>query len=254
MKRLPLAACFLLLATTAWAQTPDPRDSIILESKTVEPGHRGETDTSAYLYVKVYITNKDSLAFMVLSLKEISTYSGAYGILGRPRNFLGVINPLTYSFRYGVASNFSRYDGQSPDSFVVGAGYDGTDPATIEPPNAVRKAVWEIKFDTVLNVAGRFVLDTATVAYRTMFTNTVPLDMPVNFVKSVITVAVNKGDMNEDGRLSAADIVWTIWCVFNEMEPPAGVDACDLNCDGRLSGADVVWEIDAAINGRPFPC
>jgi len=215
MKQLTLAACFLLLATTAWAQTPDPRDSIILESKTVEPGHRGETDTSAYLYVKVYITNKDSLAFMVLSLKEISTYSGAYGILGRPRNFLGVINPLTYSFRYGVASNFSRYDGQSPDSFVVGAGYDGTDPATIEPPNAVRKAVWEIKFDSafIYTYPGTFELDSAVVGGQPgcYFTRNAPVaDLPVNFVKSVITVAVNKGDMNEDGRLSAADIVWTM--------------------------------------------
>ncbi|MCI0330790.1 MAG: dockerin type I domain-containing protein [candidate division Zixibacteria bacterium] len=258
MKKLFIAGCFLLLGTTVWAQ-PDVRDSIILESKSVEPGHRGETDTSAYLYVKVYITNKDSLAYMVLSLKEVSTYNGVYGILGYPRTFTGVITPLTPSFRYGVATIFSKYDGISPDSFVIGAGADGTDPNTFEPPNGVRKAVWEIKFDSAItyNYPGTFELDSAVVSGQPgcYFTKISPVaDLPVNFVKSVITVAYDKGDMNEDGRITAVDIIWTILCVFNEMTPPAGVGACDLNCDGRLSAADVVFEIEFAINERPFPC
>lgn len=89
------------VAATAFAQ-PDPRDSVILESKSVYPGIRGDTDTSAYLYVKVSITNKDSLVFLAISFLTTSTSGGAYAVLGRPRSFTGMVNPLDNSFRYGI--------------------------------------------------------------------------------------------------------------------------------------------------------
>ena len=231
---------------------PDPRDSIILESKTVTPG-----SGRPYMTIKAYITNKDSLTYMVLALKEVSTSGGAYGILSRNalgfRTFASVITNLTYTFRYITAASF-RYDSSSPDSFIFAAGFDGSDPATIEPPNATRKAIWEIKFDTVLSSVGTFVLDSAVVVGQpSSFINTRPVDVPVNFVKSVITVAYPKGDFNQDFRMSAADIVLLLNCVFQSMPPPGGA-SCDLNCDGQPSAADVVLEVNAVFNQEPFPC
>ncbi|MCI0404989.1 MAG: hypothetical protein L0209_02770 [candidate division Zixibacteria bacterium] len=247
---------FLLGALPAFPQPPDPRDSIILESKTVAPGaHPGlSTDTAAYLYVRVFITNKDSLLFMGLSLSSTTSSGGAYATVGRPRNFSGVVNPLTNTLRYDAVTSFVNYNSSSPDRFLVGAWFDPADPATIEPPNSVRKAVWELKFDTVWAVSGTFELDSTTIAgLHTVFTNTAPQDVNVNFVKSVITV-VPKGDFNLDFVLTAADVALILNCIFLGDAPPSGTFACDLNCDGIRSSADVVLELYAVFLSRPFPC
>ncbi|MCI0330420.1 MAG: carboxypeptidase regulatory-like domain-containing protein [candidate division Zixibacteria bacterium] len=65
---------------------------------------------------------------------------------------------------------------------------------------------------------------------------------------------VRKGDLNLDGNLSAADIVFLIGCTFSQSEPPAGFGACDLNCNGSASGADIVILITAVFNQGSFPC
>ena len=142
----------------------------------------------------------------------------------------------------------------SPDSFLVGAGFTPTEPS-IEPPNATRKAVWLIKFDTVWNNLGTFELDTCTVqGLHNTFTNTEPRDMPVNFVKSTITVTAPKGDLNQDLALSPADVVWILNCVMLGTPPPGGTSSCDVNCDGMGTPADIVLELNAVFLQEGFPC
>ncbi|MCI0330460.1 MAG: hypothetical protein L0196_05845 [candidate division Zixibacteria bacterium] len=253
---------FLLGASSAFSQPPDPRDSIILESKTVAPGaHPGAlNDTASYLYVKVFITNKDSLSFMVLPVEVTSTSGGAYAIVACPcpRSFFGVVNPLTSTLRYFEVVSFTNYDNISPDKFAVAAGNDGIDPTTIEPPNATRKAVWELKFDTVRTATGTFELDSSRLGgAQLVFTTIAGQDVKVNFLKSVITVApAPKGDLNLDFALTGADIVLLLNCTFCDTCPPPlpGMAACDLNCDGVRSAADIVLEIYAVFLFRPFPC
>ncbi|HEU4437487.1 MAG TPA: hypothetical protein VFR89_08480, partial [candidate division Zixibacteria bacterium] len=185
----------LLLAILSWtigrlSAQPDPRDSVILESKTVAPvaGASG----SGVARMKVWITNKDSLTYLTLPLIETSTSGGAYMILSRPRTFNGVVVPLTGTLRFFAAANMSRYNSTSPDSFLVAAGFDPSDPTTIEPPNTARKPVWELKFDTVSSQAqvGTVQFDSGRVTLSIQFTNTEPSDLPVNFVKSVFQVGV----------------------------------------------------------------
>ncbi|MCI0330459.1 MAG: hypothetical protein L0196_05840 [candidate division Zixibacteria bacterium] len=253
---------FLLGVSPAFSQPPDPRDSVILESKTVAPGaHPGAlNDTASYLHVKVFITNKDSLTYLTLPLEVTSTSGGAYAIVACPcpRSFLGVVNPLTNTLRYFQAVSFSNYDNNSPDIFSVAAGFDGVDLSTIEPPNATRKAVWELKFDTVRSETGTFKFDSTRLGgLRVRFTNNVSLDVNVNFLKSTVTVApAPKGDLNLDFALTATDIVLLINCTFCDTCPPPlpGAAACDLNCDGRRSAADIVLEIYAVFLFSPFPC
>ncbi|MCI0404762.1 MAG: DUF4962 domain-containing protein, partial [candidate division Zixibacteria bacterium] len=184
-----LPAVFSLMVGSLSAQ-PDPLDSVILESKIVAPvaGASG----SGVVRMKVWITNKDSLTYFTLPLIETSTSGGAYMILSRPRTFNGVVVPLTGTLRFFAASNMARYNSTSPDSFLVAAGFDPSDPATIEPPNSARKPVWELKFDTVSSQAqvGTVEFDSGRVTLSIQFTNTEPRDLQVNFVKSIYQVGV----------------------------------------------------------------
>ncbi len=177
--------------------------------------------------------------------------------MARPRNFFGIVNPLTNTLRYFEYSSFSGYDDNSRDSFVVKAGFDGS-AATIEPPNSARKAIWELKFDTVRAPAGTFQLDSTRIGGGyVLFSNTIPQDLKVNFVKSIVTVAMPpKGDLNLDFALTAADVTLLLNCTFcSACAPPAaGTAACDLNCDGMRTPADVVSELNAVFLYRPFPC
>ncbi len=248
-------AVFLWPAVLLFAQTPDPRDSIILESKTVYPGaHPGSgTDTAAFVYIRAWITNKDSLTFAGLALIEQSTSGGGYMTLARPRTFDGVINRLTNTLGATKAISLTRYNSSSPDSFRFSSGFDPLNPSTIEPPNPVRKPFWEIKFDTVFSNLGVIELDSGRVVGSSFFTNTVPVDLPVNFLKSTITVA-SKGDLNLDGEVRPSDVVLELQCVFLGDIPPAGFSACDLNCDGQVTAADVAVFLTYKFLTLVWPC
>jgi hypothetical protein len=256
MKKLVLVLLVTTLAMAVLAQAqPDPRDSVILESKTVYPGaHPGSgTDTAAYVYVRMWITNKDTLTAISLALIESSASGGAYMTLGRPRNFNGVVSRLSNTLTGTSAFNFSRYHSTSPDSFRLSVVYDPLQPASIEPPNAVRKPFWELKFDTVFTNLGTIEFDTGTVIQNTRFTNTVPQDIPVNFVKSIITVGL-KGDLNLDGEVRPADVVLELQCVYLGDTPPAGRGACDVNCDGEITPADVAVFLNYKFVTLVWPC
>lgn len=187
----------LLLAILSWtigrlSAQPDPRDSVILESKTVAPvaGASG----SGVVRMRVWITNKDSLTFVTLPLIETSASGGAYMTLSGPlpRNFNRVVVPLTTTLQTQRIFNGARYNSSSPDSFLIAGGFDPLDPATIEPPNVSRKALWDIKFDTVISQAqvGFVQFDSGRVAQSLTFTNTLPSDHTPNFVKSIFQVGV----------------------------------------------------------------
>lgn len=257
MKKLLIGALVAVLGMTVPTQAqPDPRDSVILESKTVVPGaHPGSgTDTAAYVYLRVSITNKDTLTAVTLALQEISLSGGAYMILARPRTFNGVISRLTNTLNGSVVLfGLARYHSNSPDSFAVAGVFDPLKPETREPPNSVRKPLWEIKFDTVFNNLGTVEFDTAYVNSNSGFTNTVPRDLPFNFLKSIVTVEL-KGDLNLDGEVRPADVVLELQCVYLGQIPPAGQSACDLNCDGQVTAADVAVMLNFKYLGSAWPC
>jgi hypothetical protein len=188
-----LAGLLLILPVLAWAQ-PSPLDSVILESKTVAPGaDAGPTaDTSAYIYQKVSITNKDSLTALTVSLSFTSTLNGGYATLGWPRNFNGTISRLTSTLAGSLIFFSARYHSNSPDSALWAGVYDPLDPATLELPNAVRKDIWEIKYDSAsaAPLPGIMHVDSVRTTQPTGFTNTVPRDVLVNFKSADITIDV----------------------------------------------------------------
>ncbi|MCI0406051.1 MAG: hypothetical protein L0Z48_00115 [candidate division Zixibacteria bacterium] len=52
--------------------------------------------------------------------------------------------------------------------------------------------------------------------------------------------ATTRGDLNNDGFLTPADVVLELNLVFLGQVPPAGAAEGDVNCDGRWTPADVV--------------
>lgn len=229
----------MLWSTFCLAQ-PDPRDSIIIESKVVAP-----SEGPLAAVVRVYITNKDTLANVTAALVERSVSGGAYMALAWPRSFGGVVTPLTTTLPDFQTFIGNRYNSASPDTFAVGS--FTTSLSTLEPPNSSRKAFWEIKFDTVrLNTgaSGKVEIDTASrilenytmfVKYTTEFAAIVR----PNFVKGTITVSLaDPGfvpskkpkwwDMNLDGSIDAADAVLLLNCVFLGAGECRGATSSDV--------------------------
>ncbi|HXF48674.1 MAG TPA: hypothetical protein VNL73_04510 [Verrucomicrobiae bacterium] len=219
---LPIGALLscLFWINLASAQTPDPRDSVIIESKTVNPG-AGKPAAR----IKVLITNKDTLTNVNLGLIEKSLTGGAYMILARPRTYDSVVTKLTSTLPFYKYFKGTGYNDVSPDTFVISSFVDPNDPATFEPPNTVRKALLEIKFDTIRSAIGTLALDSLKSfgGNRVQFVSMVNesfYDVPVNFVKGIITVEAPPPppppclDANGDGEFTTVDIVTALNCVF----------------------------------------
>ena len=194
MRKIAAGLLGLLLLSFASAQAaPDPRDSIILESKCVAPNLTG----APAFALKIYITNKDSLEYMVLALRESTIVGSAYALLNRNLGgfltFSSVVNPLTGTLRYNFGSNFATYNDNSPDRFLFGAGYDGYDQATVEPPNSVRKAIWELKFRHTSDSMGLVEFDSTRINGQSIyFTTSFPWrDVTVNFQKANFEITSN---------------------------------------------------------------
>ncbi len=190
-----ITGLLLLVPVLAWGQV-DPRDSMIVESKTVAP-QIGPTNAEPVMRVKVSITNKDSLTAWTIAMNENTIAGTAYGTLGRSaggtgaRIFSSVISFLTTTLPNGAPFNATAYNSTSPDIFSTGSFFSAGDDASKEPPNATRKAMFEIKFDSVTGL-GQFRLDSTTQLANKCRLNRVPAGaaVNVNYVPGVITVAV----------------------------------------------------------------
>jgi len=252
MKKLVLLFGFFFFGFASFALAqPDSRDSVILESKIVLPGAGDPAFT-----MKVYITNKDSLRAFFLVLKKNRIEGEADVFIPYTCCADRFVNYLTNTLLDRRVCIPECYIGPfvNPDTLFMWGRWDYEQVSTLEPPNAVRKALWEIKFDSVYPPPGSVEYDSAQYfGFVTSFVNIQGQQIPVNFVKSVITVRP-KGDFNLDGSLSGADVVELLNCVFDMPMPAGGAYPCDLNCDGRRSPADVIWELYAVFMGQAFPC
>ncbi len=199
-------ASLILFSALVWvipaftqAAIPDPRDSVIVEQKVVAPVFGA--CASAPIKVRVWVTNKDSLANVTFPLEEKSISGGAYAIISRPANcssartsstvfdFLYPPGPGTARFPTRVPS-FSGYHSNSPDTFMFTGTCDPTDDDTKLPPNLTRAALLDIKFDSVTGL-GQFQIDSTKVLGNTLqFVSTSGNAIFVNFVTGIIASCV----------------------------------------------------------------
>ncbi len=232
--------------------SPDLRDSVIIESKAVYSGVG-----SPAAFVRVYITNKDTLAAFTLPLVERSVTGSAYMALGWPRTYLGENGAVrwltTYLQGFRVLAT-KWYDGFSPDSFTIVGLFDPLDiSGTAEPPNLTRKAFLEIKFDTVQSDLGTVELDSAIILDNYQhFTSLLGEAILTNFVKGFITTSEPLlGDINRDGILTIYDVVMLcnrVYCGIGNSS------RADVNCDGILNSSDVVALLNRVALNQPLPC
>ncbi len=261
-----LGASVALLVPSAveGAQTPDPRDSIIIESQYIARGNGA--CGSSWFRIKVWITNKDSLAAITMAIRTTTTSGAGYATLSRPFSCANrTLVSHTFDFLYppgpgGGARLPSRivsgiqYHSNSPDSIGWGFVYDPMSDDSKVPPNLTRALLGEIKFDSVSGM-GQFELDTTKILTlnRVEFVDLQGNTVKANFAKGVVNV-IFKGDLDLDGDDHPADIVLLLNCVYLGIAPPVGSEVCDVNCDGVGSSADVVAILNAVFLGTPYPC
>ncbi len=205
---IPAVAVLGLLAfwSAALAQPPDPQDSVILESKGVATGLNDNT-TPAFL-MKVYVTNKDTLTGLTVSLYSVTVGGSGYAVVGDDgaggrNDFLEVTNALNATLDRNTFINFAGYNETSSDSFLI---YGSFSPTVLNPrarseaPNAVRDDIWEIRFKQTTPDAGCVRFDSVTIGQPTGFAaiqwpGPVPtiVDVKVNFVAGCVDVGNTGG-------------------------------------------------------------
>jgi hypothetical protein len=67
------------------------------------------------------------------------------------------------------------------------------------------------------------------------------------------------GDVNSNGSITSADIIYLVGYVFKGGPPPqAGGGPCvaagDVNCNGSVTSADIIYLVGYVFKGGPAPC
>lgn len=61
------------------------------------------------------------------------------------------------------------------------------------------------------------------------------------------------GDMNEDGVINSADVIFMVNCAFRDC-----LGTCwaigDVNCNGSMTSADIIYLVRYIFAGGPEPC
>jgi hypothetical protein len=130
-------------------------------------------------------------------------------------------------------------------------------PALLEPPNPVRKAYYDIKFDSVWASNGTIGIDSAfirdTIRWsinRLLFIDPKGREIKPNFVKGTITVQAEEFpcgaarlDLRENRVLELADVVLMLNCIFSGKG----------DCKENFTAADVVILMNAIFLGAAPP-
>ena len=61
------------------------------------------------------------------------------------------------------------------------------------------------------------------------------------------------GDVNGDGSIDIADLVYVVDYMFMSGPAPLPPESGDMNCDGNIDIADLVYLVDYMFNGGPAP-
>jgi hypothetical protein len=63
------------------------------------------------------------------------------------------------------------------------------------------------------------------------------------------------GDQNEDGVVTAADIIYLVGYVFKSGLPPQPCEAAgDANCDGAVTASDIIYIVVHVFKSGPPAC
>jgi len=70
-----------------------------------------------------------------------------------------------------------------------------------------------------------------------------------------VVVVANTGDVNTDGSITSADIIYLVNYVFKGGAPPMPCEAAgDVNCNGSVTSADIIYLVSYVFKGGAAPC
>ena len=254
-----------------------------IESKIVEPGSSGVTVDFIAAWerplggvtIPVVVRQLDPGTFWTGSL-PYHTSQGSHGVSWDSLVTAGPAMRLVYPGPFPglpchTDADTNHYDGVSPDYF--GINFARLTPVP-EQPNGVTLVT--ISFD-VTDIPGQFEFDTACFTHgqdRIYIVDYAGLNYggQVQFTKGVITIAPaprcdcsHQGDVNNDGHLNIADLVFLIRYALKGPFPEPWTDpACpclnraDWNCNGKINLADIVGMVRYLVRfpapGPANPC
>jgi len=277
----------LLFSTNTFAEW-----RIDIESKTVNAGETGVTvDFTGYwdlgvaaVVVPVVVREIDPGAFWTGQL-PIDTAGGvAHGVQWKWANpgWASLIqtvkpaaptnNPILWCCPGVGPCSDTLYDGDSPDQFVVAAGYN----RSIEPAHPAGQVFLTLTFDVTSN-AGNFEFDTA--CYLAVLNTVFVIDGTtwedhgpmgtgeVVFNKGIITIVADcncehQGDCYDDGVINPVDVVYMINYGLRMAGPsPPSDPSCplinrgDWDCSGQINLIDIIKMINYVYRQpAPGPC
>jgi hypothetical protein len=147
-------------------------------------------------------------------------------------------------YRTGEASPVSREEGLVLPDLLEGGSSDKTDYCALRYPAAgtedYQVVFFAFSFEAIPQV-GSSPNNSKTVMERIM-----------NWFG--ISKAFSRGDVNADGEIDAADIVYLINHLFLGGSGPQPWESGDVNCDGEVDVADVLYLVNYLFLGGSPPC
>ena len=80
------------------------------------------------------------------------------------------------------------------------------------------------------------------------------LDYTPRTVAGLVTLCLDRGDMDGSAGITIADLVYMVDFMFNSGLPPFPIDLGDVDCSGTVDIADLVYLVDWMFGGGPAPC
>ncbi len=69
-----------------------------------------------------------------------------------------------------------------------------------------------------------------------------------------VDICIARGDVNDDGVLDVADVIYLLNCLFKSGPPPNPLIVGDCNCSGAVELGDVVFLLNYLFKAGPLPC
>jgi hypothetical protein len=174
------------------------------------------------------------------------------GLLGNLTNSNIVMTPeIVDIFELTHIAKLNWWDGSGNDSllvaFIDGGGDNYTDSGEVWRLSVVIDTPGVFSFDsTVLPPANRWDAIART-------GNSIPFEI-INYGRQYHVTFLN-GDVNADGKLTAADLIYYINWNFKGQTPPPVCDGIgDVNCSEDTTPADIIYLVSHIFKSGPPPC
>jgi len=106
----------------------------------------------------------------------------------------------------------------------------------------------------VINIDRAFVPPAATVAVLDQSAHDIPYNWHGPYTITVVECSVKVGDVNDDGTINSADLIYMVNYIFKSGPDPLPMRTVgDANCTGGLGGSDIIYLVNYIFKGGQPP-